>query len=120
MRKKMKSKIMYIEYKGDSMLKGPARIGRVVFSKTGRTLRYKDKELQPVQKYKANYADIKTGEEYWISGCKKLGNDTLYPSIIKVDEDIREEYWLKIRKLPDCVHLKSFRSEGKYSKRKPK
>ena len=115
----MKSRIMYIEYKGGK-LTGSARIGRVTFSKTGRTLRYKDKKFRPIQGYKANYMDVQTGEEYWISGCKKLGNDTLYPGIIKVDDDVREEYWVKTRNLPDCVHLKSFRSEGKYSKRKPK
>ena len=33
----MKSRIMYIECKSDG-LTGPARIGRVTFSKTGRTL----------------------------------------------------------------------------------
>ena len=34
-----KNRIMYIEYKG-SGLTGPARIGRVRFSKTGQTLYY--------------------------------------------------------------------------------
>jgi hypothetical protein len=44
----MKSRIMYIELKPEHVLndRGPARIGRVTFSKTGRTLRYKDKEFQ--------------------------------------------------------------------------
>ena len=115
----MKSQIMYIEFKGNN-LTGPGRIGRITFSKSGRSLRYQNKELQPIHGYKSNYIDIETGEEYWISGCKKKGDDSLYPGIIEIDEDIREEYWLKIRNRPDCVHLKSFRSEGKYSKRKPK
>ena len=115
----MKSQIMYIECKGDG-LSGPARIGLVTFSKTGRTLCYQGKELQPISSYKANYLDMDTGKRYWISGCKKKGDDTLYPGIVEIDEDIREEYWLQIRNRPDCVHLTSFRSEGKYSKRKPK
>jgi hypothetical protein len=117
----MKPKIMYIEYKGDG-LACPARIGRVTFSKTGKTIYYSGKRFQSLsgQGYKANYFDEETGEYYWISGCKKKGNDTLYPGIVEIDEDVREEYWLRIRNLPDCVHLSSFRSEGKYSKRQPK
>lgn len=110
---------MYIECKVDG-LKGPARIGLVTFSKTGRTLRYRGKEFQPICGYKANYLDMNTEELYWISACKKEGNDTLYPGIVEIDEDVREEYWLQIRNRPDCVHLTSFRSEGKYSKRRPK
>lgn len=115
----MKSQVMYIECKGDG-LAGAARIRRVTFSKTGRTLRYQEKEFRRVCGYKANYIDVETGERFWISGCKRKGDDTLYPGIIEVDENIREEYWLQIRNRPDCVHLTSFRSEGKYSKRKPK
>ncbi len=38
----MKSKIMYIELKqADHNDNGPARIGRVTFSKTGRTIYYR-------------------------------------------------------------------------------
>jgi hypothetical protein len=115
----MKSQMMYIEYKSDDVA-GPARIGLVTFSKSGRTLRYQGKEFLPVCDYKANYIDAETGERYWISGCKKKGDDTLYPGIVEIDEDVREDCWLQIRNRPDCVHLTSFRSEGKYSKRKPK
>ena len=35
----MRSRIMYVESKAEG-LSGPARIGRVTFSKTGRTLYY--------------------------------------------------------------------------------
>ena len=114
----MKSQIMYIECKSDG-LTGSARIGRVAFSKTGRTLRYREQEFQPISGYKANYVDLATGQRYRISGCKKGGDDTLYPGIVEIDEDVRAEYWLRIRNLPDQVHLASFRSEGKYSKRRP-
>ena len=117
----MKTQIMYIEYKGDG-LAGRARIGRVSFSDSGKTIYYRGQSFQSLkgQGYKANYFDLKTGARYWISGCKKAGGDTLYPGTIEVDEDAREEYWLTIRKLPERVHETSFRSEGKYSKRKPK
>ncbi|HWZ75292.1 MAG TPA: hypothetical protein VNX87_02085 [Candidatus Sulfotelmatobacter sp.] len=39
-----KSRIMYIESKAESV-NGPARIGRVTFSKTGLTLYYKGREF---------------------------------------------------------------------------
>lgn len=117
----MKTRIMYIEYKGGDLM-GPARIGRVKFSQTGRTLYYQGKTFQSLKGrgYKANYADVKSSEEYWISGCKKSGQDTLYPGIIQIDEDVREEYWGSIRGCPERIKEKSFRSNGKYSKRRPK
>ena len=115
----MKSRIMYIEYKADG-LAGPARIGRVTFSKTGRSVYYRGRRLKACKGYKVNHFDVETREDYWISGCRKDGEDTLYPGVVEVDEDVREEYWLKIRKMPECVKLRRFRSEGKYSHRKPK
>ncbi len=112
----MQSKIMYIEYKGDN-LTGPGRIGRIAFSKTGKTLYYDGITLQSLKGgYKANYYNVETGEEYWISGCKKQGNDTLYPGIIEIDENAREEYWIQIRNRPDLVNQTSFRTSGKYTK----
>jgi len=117
----MQEQLMYIEYKGGN-LAGAGRIARVTLSKTGKTLYCKDAELQSLKGdgYKENYIDIKTGTTFWISGCKKDGNDTLYPGIIEIDEDVREEYWLTIRELPENVNKTSFRSEGKYSKKRPK
>ena len=118
--KKETGKIMYIEYKGGG-LAGHARIGRVSFSKSGKTIYYGDLKLQSLKGgYKANYFNEDTGEEYWISGCKKKGDDTLYPGIIEIDEDAREEYWMPIRKLPENIHLNKIRTIGKYSKRQPK
>lgn len=117
----MKTRIMYIEFKGGG-LTGPARIGRVSFSATGKTLYYKGQSFQSLkgQGFKANYFDLKTGYAYWISGCKKAGGDTLYPGTIDIDEAVREEYWLTIRNLPDRVRDISFRTDGKYPKRKRK
>lgn len=113
-------RIMFIECKGGG-LTGPARIGRVTFSNAGKTLYYQDKEFRSLKGgYKENYFDVETGETYWISGCKKKGDDTLYPGVVEIDDDVREEYWLEIRNLPECVGKTSVRSEGKYSKRRPK
>ena len=56
--------------------------------------------------YKANYFDVETGQEYWISGCKKNGLDRLYGErlLIEIDEDVREEYWVEIRNQPEDKH----------------
>lgn len=98
---------MYIERKAGN-LSGPARIGRVSFSKTGRTLYYDGRAFQSLkgQGFKANYLDIETGEEYWISGCKKDGSDRLYGerNPIEIDDDVREEYWTEIRGAPERAH----------------
>jgi hypothetical protein len=118
--RKDKGRIMYVEYKGDD-LRGPGRIARVRFSKTGKTIDYRGRKLQSLKGgYKANYFDIATGEHYWVSGCKQNGEDTLYPGVVEIDEDVREEYWREIRGLPENAHLTSIRTSGKYSKRKPK
>lgn len=111
----MKSRIMYLEGKSGG-LSGPARIGRVSFSRTGSTLHYGGREFQSLRGkgFKANYCDVETGEEFWISGPKKDGSDSLSGGVVEIDEDIREEYWLRIRGLPECRDQTSFRSAGKY------
>ncbi|TDU05960.1 hypothetical protein EDD99_4502 [Streptomyces sp. 846.5] len=95
---------MYIESKAGG-LTGPARIGRVTFSRTGRTLNYRGTAFQSLKGagFKANYYDITSGEEYWISGPKKEGSDRLYGEAVpvEIDDDTREEYWKEIRGLPN-------------------
>ncbi len=110
------SRIMYIQDGGGLARAG--RIGRVTFSKSGKTLYYQGREFQSLsgQGYKANYFDVESGEHSWISGCRKDGNDSLYPGVIEVDDDVREEYWTTIRDMPECVELTSFRAPGKYTK----
>ena len=98
----MKTRIMYIEYKGEG-LSGDAWIGRVSFSKSGKSIYYKNQTFESFSGggFKANYFDKETGEEYWISGCRKDGRDRLYfgdTRPIYIDEDIREEYWTEIRR----------------------
>jgi hypothetical protein len=102
MPKSSKSGIMYIESKAES-LNGPARIGRVTFSKTGLSIYYKAKRFLRIQGFKANYADSETFDKYWISGPRRDGKDRLYVSNIpvEIDDDVREEYWTEIRKKPE-------------------
>jgi hypothetical protein len=98
---------MYIENKAD--LNGRGRIGRVTYSKTGKTLYYGGRSFQSLKgAHKANYFEVETGAEYWISGPKQRGGDRLYGQPgVEIDEDVREEYWLNIRKFPDAIHRSS-------------
>ena len=105
----MKSRIMYIESKANGLI-GEARIGRITYSKTGRTLYYKDKAFYTLggAGFKSNYCNVETGDHYWISGCKKRGSNRLYGERIpvEIDEDVREEYWTQIRNKPHKKHEK--------------
>jgi hypothetical protein len=95
---------MYIERKAGA-LTGEARIGRVSFSKTGRTLYYAGKSFRSLggTGFKANYFEVESGDEYWISGCKRDGSDRLYGerSPVAIDDDVRDEYWVEIRRQPE-------------------
>ncbi|HEY5311454.1 MAG TPA: hypothetical protein VIK18_03005 [Pirellulales bacterium] len=108
-----KSRIMYVENKNT----GDAFIGRVKFSKTGRTLYYRDKVFQSSggRGICGNYIEVKgdfneklTEESYreqfsrriewWISGPKKNGCDSHYEKTnLTIDEDVAEKYWTSIR-----------------------
>jgi hypothetical protein len=86
---------MYVESKAEGLTR-EARIGRITCSKTGRSIYYRGEAFRSLKGagFKANYYNVATGEEYWISGPKKDGTDRLYGERLKVaiDEDVREEY----------------------------
>jgi len=107
---------MYIEYKGDGGLVGDARIGRVTIFNKGKSLRYQDQRFSTLRGrgFKSNYFDVETGEYYWISGCRKDGRDALYSTTAEIDEDVREEYWTKIRNQPELKEINSIRVLSKY------
>lgn len=94
------SRIMYIENKSQGLV-GPARIGRVYFSRTGCTLYYGEQVFQSLKGagFKANYYEINTGEHYWISGPRKDGNDRLYGGCegVEVDADVQQDYLAYLR-----------------------
>jgi hypothetical protein len=102
----MKSRIMYIEKKAGG-LTGPARIGRVTFSKTGKTLYYRGRTFQSLKGrgFKSNFYDIETREDYWISGPRKDGADRLYGEreAVEIDADVEREYWRDIRGLKEAL-----------------
>ncbi len=92
---------MYIELKTGHGDNGPARIGRVRFSRSMKTLYY---ENQRFRSYKGggisgNCYDVATGDTYWISGPKKNGQDRHCAGSgpVEIDLDVADEYWTTIR-----------------------
>ena len=106
----LRARIMYIERKAGS-LTGTARIGRVTFNRTGRTIFYRDHIFHRIVGggFKSNYYEEATGETYWISGCKRRGGDQLYATNVpvEIDDDARAEYWRDIRGLPERINDKT-------------
>ena len=94
-----RSRIMYIENKSGG-LEGRAVIGRVYFSKSGKTLYYKGAKFRSLKGsgFKANYFEINSEDEYWISGPRKDQNNRLYGGNagVEIDDDVRDEYFALI------------------------
>ena len=65
---------------------------------------------------KANFFDEETMEEFWISNPTRDGSDSLFPGVVEIDEDAREEYWSEIRKDSGSVTSPSYKSPGKGKK----
>lgn len=107
--KAMRSRIMYIESKADS-LQGPARIGRVTFTKSGKGIYYQGREFYRISGFKADYAEAGTNDPSWISGPRRDGRDRLYCPTglpVEIDDDVREEYWREIRKRAEFASRKT-------------
>src|SRR5262249_46957602 len=110
-------RIMYIEDKSKGIY-GPARIGRVTYSKTGQTITYQGKQFKSLvgTGFKANYYEAESGDENWISGCHKDGGDACAPTMVDVDEDGREEFCTVIRMKREMKDVAKFKCKGKYNK----
>jgi hypothetical protein len=72
--------LRYIELKSGYSDNGPAWIGYVTPSKTGRTLYFNGRALRKLKGANrgcdgGNYIDMETGESFWVSGVKKNGRD---------------------------------------------
>jgi len=91
-----RSRILYIELKTGYYGDGPARIGRVTFSKSGCSVYYRERRFERIRGGGAvgNYQDVETGEEYWISGIKTDGNDRHWSGAgpVEVDDDVKAGY----------------------------
>jgi len=91
---------MYVESKAAG-LEGPARIGRVYFSKSGKTLYYRGLRFRSLKGngFKANYFELASGDHYWISGPRRDKDDRLYGGSrgVLIDDDVRVEYQSYLR-----------------------
>lgn len=87
---------MYIELKSDQNDRGEAWIGLVEFSKTGQTIYFNGHAYKKLKSggTAGNFYDIETGDEFWISGIKKNGQDRHWAGggKIKIERAIVNEY----------------------------
>lgn len=88
----MKRELKYIELKSGYSDDGPAWIGFVELSKTGKTIYFDDKAFNG--NGHGICSDVETGEIYWITGIKKNGHNrhVLGNGVIQIDENAIEEY----------------------------
>lgn len=87
---------MYIENKADLHGRGEAWIGKVEFSKTRQTVYFNNQAFKKMETggSSGNYYDLETGNEFWISGVKKNGQDRHWSGggKVNIDEQVIEEY----------------------------
>ena len=87
---------MYVENKDDVIDGVEARIGWVEFSKSGLTVYYRGRTLNRIKGggTRGNHFDEATGDEYWISGIKKMGSNThrAEPTRVEIDDNALAEY----------------------------
>jgi hypothetical protein len=96
----MPIELYYIEKKSGSNHDGPAWIGFIKKSKTGKTIYFNNKAFQKFGH--GDYADIESGEGYWISRIKRNGQDRHWAGHgkIMIDRKAVDEY-LKYRELAE-------------------
>ncbi|GAB1639667.1 hypothetical protein KRMM14A1259_00900 [Krasilnikovia sp. MM14-A1259] len=82
--------------------KGPAWISRVRFNKSWKTAYWRDKTLRRWPgMFDANFYDVETHEEYWLSGPRRDQADTRYSNIRpEIDDDVRDVYEAFLRGAP--------------------
>ncbi|MEC5386002.1 hypothetical protein VVD49_09715 [Uliginosibacterium sp. H3] len=71
------SMLRYIELKSGFGDRGPAWIARVQLSRSKTTVYFNGRALKKAKGggISGNYFDLESGEEYWVSGIKKNGED---------------------------------------------
>ncbi|MGJ8660625.1 MAG: hypothetical protein ACSHXL_01175 [Bacteroidota bacterium] len=93
--------IKYVELKSGHSDNGPAWIGLVNYSKSGRTIYFNGMALQSLKGtgIGANYFNIENGDKYWISGVKKNLQDrhTFGSGVVYLEERIKNEYMNLVR-----------------------
>lgn len=89
-------RLMYLENKDGEIDGYSARIGWVRFSRTARTIYYRDRVLKRIKRggVSGNFYCEETGDEFWVSGVKHRGSNTHWaePVEVFIDPDAREAY----------------------------
>ncbi|ATQ43270.1 hypothetical protein [Caulobacter mirabilis] len=92
----LQKRLMYVENKDGDIDGVAARIGWVTFSRTGKTVYYRGRELAGIggAGVRGNFLDVETQEEYWVSGVKKRGSNTHWAerTAVEIDPDALEAY----------------------------
>lgn len=88
----MKDQLMYVERKRGHNHDDLAWIGRVKFSRTGRTAYFNGQSFKHLGK--GDYFEPESGDAYWISGIKKNGEDRHWAGHgkIMIDKEVVTEY----------------------------
>ncbi|AWI33198.1 hypothetical protein [Streptomyces tirandamycinicus] len=91
----MPQRLMFVQLKtGYDTDRGPSWIGWVDFSKTWSTAYFRGRTLRRSGKmFDANFHDVQTNEEFWVSGPKRDRTDSHYgPSNPEIEPDAVETY----------------------------
>ena len=92
----MKSELIYVELKSGQGDSGPAWIGYPSYSKSRATIYFNGLAFKSMKGsgISGNYYEASTGDEYWISGVKKNGQDRHWAGggEIIIDSSATEEY----------------------------
>ncbi|WP_197698417.1 hypothetical protein [Micromonospora viridifaciens] len=102
-------RVMFVQLKtGYDTDKGPAWISHVRFSRSWQTAYWQGKTLRRGRgMFDANFYDVETEEEYWLSGPHRDRADTRYSGIRpEIDDDVRQVYeaFLRGDPLPGREH----------------
>ena len=92
----MRNRIIYVELKSGYADDGPAWIGYAGYSKTGATIYFDGKAFKSLKGsgIGANYYEVESGDQYWISGVKKNGQDRHWAGggNVEIEESCVSEY----------------------------
>ncbi len=85
---------MFVQLKtGYDLDRGPAWISVVSFNGSWKSARWHGRTLRRWRGSEANFFDVETDEEFWVSGPHRDRRDTRFSSVVPtVDDDARPAY----------------------------
>jgi hypothetical protein len=99
----MADRVMFVQLKtGHDIDQGPAWISVVRFSRTWKSALWHGKTLRRTKcMFDANFYDVDTDEEYWMSGPHRDQRDVRYSTVRPtIDDDARDAYEAFLDGLP--------------------